>query len=254
MKLNSFSLGALVVFLLFGGIGVSSAMNLWQTESSKIAATYTEGEFAGQADPADIRGSYTFGDVNKNFDVPLEDLQIAFRIPSGTDLALFQVKELETLYTSLPVEIGTASIRMFVAFYKGLPVDLSTATDTYLFSEAADILDAQNKMLPEQAEFLKTHLVPEIAADGTQPDIQSTAITQVASTPLPSTDQVAYKVTGSTTFQNLLDWGVKQETIESVIGSKMPDPGMLIKDYVTGKGLEFSSIKTALQAEVDKIH
>lgn len=268
MKLNSFALGALVIVLLFGGIGISTAMNWWQTENTKIAATYTEGEFAGLANPADIRGSYTFGDVNKNFGVPLEDLKTAFRLAADADPALFQVKELEAISADLPVEVGTASVRMFVAFYKGLPYDLAAAEETYLFPEAAPILKAQNKMLPEQAEFLATHLVPEAAVEGALPvqptatpaaaDSQSTPTSTVMdrqATPTPTATvhvQTEKTVSGSTTFQNLLDWGVSQAAIEKVIGDKMPAAGTVIKNYATGKGLEFSTLKTPLQAEVDK--
>jgi hypothetical protein len=270
MKLNSFSLAALVVFLLFGGIGISAAMNWWQTESTKTAATFTEGEFAGQANPADIRGSYTFGDVNKNFGVPLEDLKIAFRLPADADPALFPVKELEVISTELPVEVGTASVRMFVAFYKGLPYDLVAAEESYLFPESEPILKAQNKMLPGQAEFLATHLVPDAPVDGAalEPALTSTlAAADSQSTPTPAAAvagqvtptpaatehiQTDKTVSGSTTFQSLLDWGVSQETIEKVISDKMPAASTVIKNYATAKGLEFSTLKTPLQAEVDK--
>ncbi len=254
MKLNSFALGAFIVILLFGGIGVSAAMNLWQTESSKIAATYSTGKFSGQANPADIRGSYTFGDVNKNFGVSLQDLSVAFRLPASTDPALFQVKDLESIYADLPFEVGTASVRMFVAFYKGLPYDLTTAEDTYLFPEAAQILIAQNKMLPEQSEFLASHLVSE-AADASAPAVITPQVTSQVTTTAGATGYVPeeFTVTGSTTFQDLLDWGVSQEVIENAISDEMPDPTVVIKDYATGKGLEFYSIKSSLQAEVDKL-
>jgi hypothetical protein len=260
MKLNSFALAALVIVLLFGGIGVSTAMNWWQTESSKIAATYTEGEFAGQANPADIRGSYTFGDVNKNFGVPLADLKTAFRLPADADPAIFQVKELEALSADLPLPVGTASVRMFVAFYKGLPYDLAAAEESYLFPEAAAILKAQNQMLPEQAAFLETHLALD-ASEGSAPAaVQATAAPaaaegQAAPTPAATVHvQTEKKVTGATTFQNMLDWGVSQAAIEKVIGGPMPAAATVIKTYATDKGLEFSTLKTPLQAEVDKIH
>jgi len=32
----------------------------------------------------------------------------------------------------------------------------------------------------------------------------------------------------------------------------MPSPSAVVKDFVTGIGLEFSPVKTLLQAEVDK--
>jgi hypothetical protein len=58
-------------------------------------------------------------------------------------------------------------------------------------------------------------------------------------------------ITGKTTFQDLLDWGVKVEVIQTIIGGELPVASMLIKDYVTQQGMEFAPIKTALQAEVD---
>ena len=63
MRLTSKPLAALVIAIMLGGILFSSALGWWETESSKEAVVYTEGQFAGQANPADIRGSYTFGDV-----------------------------------------------------------------------------------------------------------------------------------------------------------------------------------------------
>ncbi len=249
MKLNSFVLAALIVVLLFGGIGVSTALNWWQTESSKTPAKFADGEYSGQYNPADIRGSYTFGDVSELFEIPLSDLAAAFRVPVDSDPASFTVKDLEALSVNLPVEVGTASVRMFVAFYTGLPYDLSTAEETYLFPEAAAILKAQNKMLPEQVAYLESHLVPideELNATSPTPaDTQGTP---------PSTEvgQADRTITGKTTFQNLLDWGVSQEAIEKIIGETMPAPQVIVKDYATQKGVEFSTIKTQLQAEVDK--
>jgi hypothetical protein len=61
------------------------------------------------------------------------------------------------------------------------------------------------------------------------------------------------KVSGNTTFQNLLDWGLTQETIEAVMGLPMPEPSLLIRDYLRGQGVQFSVVKEALQAEVDQL-
>jgi hypothetical protein len=60
-------------------------------------------------------------------------------------------------------------------------------------------------------------------------------------------------ITGKTTFKELLDWGVPKDAVQKVIGADLPALSMVIKDYVTGKGLEFTTIKTQLQAEVDKV-
>lgn len=253
MRLNSFTLAILIVTLIFGGIGISTVMNWWQTETTKEVAVFTEGEFAGLPNPADIRGSYTFGDVVNNFDVSLNDLATAFRLPADVDAASFKVKDLESLYEDLPVEVGTASVRMFVAFYLGLPYDLSVADDTYLFPEGAAILQARGKMLPEQAVFLESHIVPETAAETAESTPEPPA-TNVTPTP-ETTEHVAPErtITGKTTFQELLDWGVTKETIETILDGAMPAPATLIKDYAVGKGLEFSSLKTKLQEAVDQV-
>jgi len=59
-------------------------------------------------------------------------------------------------------------------------------------------------------------------------------------------------VTGKTTFQDLLDWGVKKDFIEQTIGGALPAPSILVKDFATGNGLDFPTIKSIIQAEVDK--
>lgn len=259
MKLNSFTLAALIFVMLFGGIGVSTAMNWWKTESTKIPASYIDGEAAGVYNPADIRGSYTFGEVSQLFAVPLADLQTAFRLPADSDPAVYPLKSLEDLYADLPVEIGTGSVRMFVAFYKGLPYELGADEATYLFPEAAAILKAQNKLRPEQAGYLDAHLVGEAPGADVPADVPATPVptappVETEVTPAP-TEHVAPEMalTGKTTFQELLDWGVTQETIEAILGEKMPVPQTVIKDYLTQKGLEFSTYKTKLQVEVDKL-
>ena len=73
-------LGLIVLVFIFGGIWISSLTGSWQTTSTKIPATYTSGEFAGQYNPADIRGSYTFGEISDNFKIPLNDLGDCFWI------------------------------------------------------------------------------------------------------------------------------------------------------------------------------
>jgi hypothetical protein len=253
MTLTSKPLAALVVVILFGGIFFSSAMGWWQTESTKEAAKITSGEFAGQANPADIRGSYTFGDVDKNFGIPPAVLAEAFGV-KDSDLAAFSVKSLEGMYTGSAQEIGTASVRMFVAFYKGMPYDLST--DTYLPESAAVILRARN-LTSEQAAYLAKHTVPN---PGTAPAPSAPQATQAPATqPTPKAETPAASSTdrtikGATTFADVLGWGVSQATIEKVLGMPMPAaPGMKVKDYCTEKGLNFETIRPALQVEVDKV-
>ncbi len=251
MNLTSKPLAAIIFVVLFGGIAFTTAMGWWQTESTKEAATYTEGEFAGQSNPADIRGSYTFGDIEKNFGIAPAILAQAFNIESDAPAA-FQVKSLEEIYADSEFEIGTASVRLFVAFYNGLPIDLST--DIYLPEEAAVLLK-ERTLTPEQLTYLEAHTVPRSAsAAATAPEADSAPASE--STPAAesatSAESTEKLVKGKTTFQEILDWGVSQEVIEQVMGKPMPNPLTKVKDFCAEQGLDFESIKPALQAEVDK--
>jgi polyferredoxin len=152
--------GIALVVILFGGIGVSKVFNLWITESTKVPAKYTSGEGSGQYNPADIRGSYTFNDINKSFDVPVKDLAEAFGTNNAGDLVSFKVKELETIYAQYKgteKEIGTENVRYFVALYKGLPYKLEG--DKYLPKPALKVLEASGKLTEEQKKYVQSHLV-----------------------------------------------------------------------------------------------
>jgi hypothetical protein len=253
MNLTSKPLAAIIFIILFGGIAISTVMGSWQTTSSKQAATFTEGEFAGQSNPADIRGSYTFGDVEKNFGIPAAILAQAFLIESN-DPAAFAVKGLEEMYATSEFEIGTGSVRLFVAFYNGLPFDLNT--DTYLTESAAVLLKERN-LTPEQSAYLEAHTVPDPAAAPASPEpdpAQATSAPVAESTPRAAASEASPErlVKGKTSFQEVLDWGVSQEVIEQIIGGPMPSPLVTVKDHCTENGLDFETIKAALQAEVDK--
>lgn len=253
MTLKSKPLAAIVVAILFGGIFFSSAMGWWQTESTKEAAVFTSGEFAGQANPEDIRGSYTFGDVEKNFNIPAALMAQAFGVVSDAP-AEFQVKGLEALYAGAAQEVGTASVRLFVAFYLNLPFDLST--DIYLPESAAAIL-GERSLTPEQAAYLAAHTVanagtveiPQPAAS--QPTPAAVEPQPPQATHAPSSEAL---VKGKTTFAELLAWGVSTQAIEQVLGMPMPaSTGMTVKDFCNANGLSFETVKPALQAEADKV-
>ena len=248
MTLTSKPLAVMLFVILFGGIALSSAMGWWATESTKEPTTFTEGEFAGLANPADIRGSYTFGDIANSFDVTPEILAQAFGITTE-DPAAFAVKELEAIYLESGFEIGTNSVRMFVAFYTGLPFDL-TAEETVLLQSATDILLAKGNLTPEQVTYLETHTVNVSAPTPiVEPVTESTPAAE--ETHVESTED--YTIKGKTTFGDLILWGVQKETIETLIVADMPDPAMKVKDFATANGLDFETLKPALQAEVDKV-
>lgn len=248
MTLTSKPLAVMLLVLMFGGITFSSVLGWWATESTKVPITFAEGEFAGQANPADIRGSYTFGDISNSFDVTPDVLARAFGI-TETDPAAFAVKELETLYSDSGFEIGTTSVRLFVAWYTGLPFD-TTGQEIYLPQTATQILLAQGNLAPEQIAYLEQFTVT--LGESAPSDSQSVeAAPAPTETHMPTTEE--YIVKGKTTFGELIAWGVPQELIEQLIGAPMPDPAMSVKDYASANDLNFETLKPALQAEVDKI-
>lgn len=166
MKLKNGYLGLIIMVVIFGSVALTSALDLWQTTNSKVPAKYQQGEFSGENNPADIRGSYSLGEINDAFGVPLEDLAIAFGIKDLSQASSFQVKNLETIYAALKAEgkeVGTGSVRLFVALYKGLPYSLQEGT--FLPLPAVDILKAQAPLTPEQIQFIEKNSVAVPAAD-----------------------------------------------------------------------------------------
>lgn len=260
MTLTSKPLALIVLVLMFGGIGISSALGWWETESTKEPAKYTEGEFAGEANPADIRGSYTFGDIANSFDVTPEILAQAFQV-SIDDPASFAIKELESMYLDSGYEIGTNSVRLFVAYYLGLPFD-TAGEEIYLPKPAANLLTNRAALTPEQLTYVQAHTVDvqpaslsDVEADPAQSEetVPETESTQSTSEAAASSETEDYIIKGKTIFGDLIRWGVPKEIIEQIIGMSMPDPAMKVKDFATANGLDFETIKTQLQVEVDKV-
>ena len=244
MTMTSKPVVVVILIVIFGGILFSAAMGWWATESTKVPVTFSEGEFAGQANPADIRGSYTFGDIAKSFDVTPDILGQAFGIAEGDPVA-FAVKEIETIYLDGGFEIGTNSVRLFVAFYTGLPFD-TTGQEIYLPKSATDILLAKSNLTTEQVTYLERCTV--IVGESTPVTEPQPALSETS-----STTSEENTVKGKTTFGELLIWGVPQEVVEQLISAAMPDPAMTLKDYAAANGLNFETLKTTLQAEVDKV-
>lgn len=153
MKIRSTMLGLVIFVVIFGGIMASSNLGLWKTESTKIPKKISSGSYTGEFDPGDIRGSYAFSDISKNFNIPLEDLGQAFGIKEN--VASFKVKELETIYGEL--EIRTGSVRLFVALYTGLPYEIRE--ESYLPQSAVNILKAKGNLNSEQMAYIEDHAI-----------------------------------------------------------------------------------------------
>lgn len=157
MKIKSYILPIVILVILFGGVGISKTLGIWKTESTKVPATIKSGAASGEYDPSDIRGSYSLKDISSSFNIPVEVIGEAFLIKSS-DLSSFKVKELETIYASLKdsgAEIGTSSVRLFVALYSELPYEPSE--ETYLPKAAVDIIKSKVNLNEEQLKYIDSH-------------------------------------------------------------------------------------------------
>jgi hypothetical protein len=132
-----------------------------------------------------------------------------------------------------------------------LPAD--TPASTAIKDLESDVFSVTNLR-----DWLQSRMQPAQPDTASTPGPQTTPTPVVtpampAASPLPTEHVAADKnITGKTTFQELLDWGVPEEAIRGVFDGDLPTFSSVIKDYVTQKGKEFSPIKAALQAEVDK--
>ncbi len=243
MKIKSLYVAIVIISVIFISIAVTSFTGLWVTTTEKVPAKFTDGEFSGQYNPADIKGSYTFDDIHNTFEIPLEDIGKAFGLKDPALYASFEVKELENIYASLSEEgkeVGTGTVRYFVALYKGLPY--SVEEETYFLKPAVSILKEKAALSEEQLQYLETHSVDMVDVSVQTETTAEQAVSETA-------DKT---IKGSTTFEELLSWGVKAEDVENILNEKIADPGEIIKDYATRKGVEFIILKEPLQKLADE--
>ena len=233
-----------VLIVILGSIIVLTSLGLWKTESSKVPIKIETGEFAGMADPSDIRGSYTFGDIENSFDVPAEILAQAFALDTSEKAAgEYKAKDLETVYEGLSVdgEVGTDSVRLFVSLYLGMPYE--TEETTLLPNPALSILRDKGVLSDEEFQVLKERSISPTSLELSAPISDTTS----------SSDNVDMAVKGSTTFKNLLDWGMSKTQIEEILGKSFSNDNQSVRDFAIENGLEFSEYKTAIQNVLDTL-
>ncbi len=238
----------LVAFILLSII-VLRIGGLWKTESSKVPTLISSGDFEGEANPADIKGSYAFSDIEEHFGIPSLTLARAFNFDVSEDEAgTITAKTVEENFegaAGLEGDIGTDAVRTFVALYNGVPHE--GEEDTVLPSTAVDILLAEGKVSEAVAE--------DLYASGYRIEGGS-----VAPAPAPAAEAedhaeeaVDTTIKGKTTFNDLLDWGLTETQIEEVLGVQMGKGTMAVRDFAEDAGEEFSVYKSELQALLDEL-
>lgn len=155
VKAGSNVIAVIVFVVIFGFVMLSSAFNLWATTNQKQIESKTE-ESNMEYTPEDIRGSYTIKEIATMFDIPEDILVKAFNIPKEADLNTFKSKDVEVLYEGSSQEIGNGSIKVFVAFYNGLPITLA---EDYIPKAAVDLIKEHNNSLTEdQLKYLEEYI------------------------------------------------------------------------------------------------
>ncbi|MDC7124091.1 MAG: 4Fe-4S binding protein [Spirochaetales bacterium] len=148
---SSTQMAVILSIMFIGGVALSMAFNLWNTESKKRPSRFTEGVYLGYANPADIRGSFTLGNVSEAFGIDIKVLSEAFGVKSSNP-SILKIKELESMTSSeSDIHYGTDSIRLFVSRYKGVPY--IPEEDTHLPLSAIRVLE--DKLTPADLDELR---------------------------------------------------------------------------------------------------
>lgn len=246
MKITAKTAAVILPLFLLIGIVATMSVGYWQTETTKEPVRFTSGEFEGMANPADIRGSYSFGDVEKAFGIPAEITARAFGMsdaeyPDGIEASLF-----EELFGFVGEwEIGTDSLRLFVSRYKGLPYDPEETTG--LPRSAFDVLMAEDKLNPEEGEELSRRLV---SLEGIEIDWEAVTASEEDHGETPPDTAIL----GKTTFGDLYSWGLTEGQVSEALGGAEPGPrAMPVRDYCEEIDLDFSALKEALQPLLDEL-
>lgn len=217
MRVKPILFGIVVVIVFMSVVVISQAAGYWST-SGKVT---TSGELVNPSadDVETIKGWMTLNQISDTYAVPLSEILQEFSLPVATsgDTAIKDL-ESETFEVTLLREWLVSRMNgEKPALTTPLPMELSpqpSATPTSVTTI---------RVTPQvTGEITETHIAPENT------------------------------ITGKTTFQELIDWGLDMDVIESIIGTPFPGGEIIIKDYVTGLGMEFSPVKTALQGELDK--
>ncbi len=263
IRVKTLPFAAAVLVLMFGGIFASKTLGVWKTTNTKQPVKFKTGELAGLPNPADIRGSYTWLDVEKAFGVSGTEMAALFSAPGFVLDPAARVSVLETYYKEkLPAdrEVGTDSVRLFVSRMTGLPH--TPEEGTALPAAAVDYLAARGKaddialkakldpaLFPPVGSAPAAAPAPASAAPATSTSVPAAQSPAPSGAPAATTHvEGEIKVGGSTTFGNLRSWGLSDAEIEKLSEVKPGPDGAVVRDAVQAAGKSFSEIKEKLQA------
>jgi hypothetical protein len=272
------------VLVIFGGIGLAKGLGWWKTTGGGGApAVIRQGTFAGVYDPADIRGSTSFGTIETYFRIPAALIAEAFGI-QASDPGVVTAKYADTVYGEVPglnggiLDIGTDAVKLFVARMTGLPfvpeeatglpesaIDMiltlgagmsdeqrqeligkAAASRTMVFSEA--LAEDHTLAGPVSAESGTTSTFGTASGTGTGTGIGNATGTGSATggTGGVAVSGTGFVFQGKTSFADVMAAGLTQAQIESVLGLPMGPKIQSVKDFCESKGLKYSTVRAGL--------
>lgn len=166
MRLTTKVVAILVVVIIFGGYALADFLGIndynfrhgsgsgrgnLQSESKNEESSIIN-KFAVE----DIRGSFTLKDVGESFDIEISVLVESFaaRDINIENTRLSDINERFGEYDGK--EVGTSSVKLFVAYYKGLEYEIDE--EIYLPERAIEILIEKGNISKTQEEYLQEHI------------------------------------------------------------------------------------------------
>jgi hypothetical protein len=232
-------IAAAILLIFFGGIGIAKLLGWWQVAGGRTAPTVISRTESGDIyDPADIRGSSTFGEIEQYFAVPAEVIAEAFGI-EAVDAGAITAKFVDELYGEMEglsgevIDVGTDAVKLFVAHMTGIPYEADAVTG--LPESAIDVILSLGPGMTEaerQALFARAGESRTVVFDGGT----DAAVSQSAE----------FDFKGSTTFAEVMARGVTAAQIEEVLGMSMGAPTEAIRTFCDENELSFSTVRTAL--------
>lgn len=244
MKIKSITAAVITIVIILGGVFVTKLTGNWVTEGRKVPRKISAGAYAGSFDPADIRGSYSFQNISDSFPISPEELAQAFALDtSKKEAGQYLAKDLESIYGELiegSGEVGTDSLRWFVALYLGYPY--TPGEGTLLPSPALSLLKSKGIIDDTEFQTLKKYTI--------SPSSSSSFSESGETVHIESSENEQF-IKGKTTFADLYSWGLTSEEIEKETGVPVGPRAAVLREYYAELGMEFGVQKAALQILVD---
>lgn len=236
MKIKSIHILLAIIIIIGGGIFLASELDLYNTTKVRTPRKTIEGAY----DISDTRGSHTLEEIEKYYQLPASSVIEAFGLRPDTDPALFQLRDMKEIFTPVELEEGeyiveTDTVKVFTSLYLKIPY-VSDET-FYLPEKTVNYLIENDKLTGEEKEYWQEHTFKLEYLD-------TKYLTASEFTRIVAEEAEGFVVKGSTTIQDLLDYGVTEEKFEEVTGFNVPDKtSVSFRDFVIEKGLEFGEVK-----------